>query len=100
MLDASFWVGRRVLLTGYTGFKGSWLSLWLLRLGAEVWGYALPPSGDRALFNDLCMDQVHNQLHHCFGDVRDLEALRNVVHCAQPEVLIHCGSTIGATELL
>ena len=89
MLDASFWAGRRVLLTGYTGFKGSWLSLWLLQLGAEVWGYALPPCGDRSLFNDLRLDQVYNQLHHCFGDVRDLEALRDVVQRAQPEVVIH-----------
>ena len=50
MPDPQFWKGRRVLLTGHTGFKGSWLSLWLLSLGAEVWGYALEPEGPGSLF--------------------------------------------------
>ena len=49
MLDPSFWRGRRVLLTGHTGFKGSWLTLWLLSLGAEVWGYSLAPEPGRGL---------------------------------------------------
>ena len=55
MLDASFWRGRPVLVTGHTGFKGSWLTLWLLSLGAEVWGYALSPEPDRALFTDCLL---------------------------------------------
>ena len=82
-----FWAGRRVLLTGHTGFKGSWLSLWLLSLGAEVWGYALAPEGQHSLFVDLALAQ--GQLHHHLGDLRDLEALRAVVHQAQPQVVFH-----------
>ena len=53
MLNCSFWRSKRVLLTGHTGFKGSWLSLWLTRLGAEVWGYSLPTDGGPLLFNEL-----------------------------------------------
>lgn len=51
--DAAFWCGRRVLLTGHTGFKGSWLALWLLELGAEVTGLALPPEPGPSLFEAL-----------------------------------------------
>ena len=94
ILEASFWRGRRVLVTGHTGFKGSWLTLWLLSLGAEVWGYALSPEPGRALFTDLGLDRFTGprdwgNLHHRLGDVCDLEALRNCVQEAQPEVVIH-----------
>ena len=89
MLNSSFWFGRRVLLTGHTGFKGSWLSLWLLRLGAEVWGYALNPEGDPSLFNDLALSQAWGELHHQLGDLRDLKALQEVVQQSQPEVVFH-----------
>lgn len=89
MLNSSFWRGRRVLLTGHTGFKGSWMSFWLTRLGAEVWGYALEPEGDRSLFNELALSQVSWQLHHHLGDLRDLEALQKVVLQSQPEVVFH-----------
>ena len=94
MLNNSFWRGRRVLLTGHTGFKGSWLSLWLLSLGAEVWGYALPPEQGRALFSDLDLDQNSGHpdwgnFQHQIGDVCDLRALSRFVHEAQPQVVIH-----------
>ncbi|UPH91375.1 CDP-glucose 4,6-dehydratase [Synechococcus sp. NB0720_010] len=87
MPQPEFWAGRRVLLTGHTGFKGSWLSLWLLQLGAEVWGYALQPEPGRSLFSELGLDQ--GQLHHRLGDLRDLEALQQAVQEAQPEVVLH-----------
>jgi CDP-glucose 4,6-dehydratase len=87
ILSSAFWAGRRVLLTGHTGFKGSWLSLWLLRLGAEVLGYALEPEPGRSLFTELGIDQ--GQLHHRLGDLRDLETLKQVVEEAQPEVVLH-----------
>jgi len=87
ILNPSFWAGRRVLLTGHTGFKGSWLGLWLLNLGADVWGYALAPEGGRSLFVDLALAQ--GQFHHHLGDLRDLQALQEVVHQAQPEVVLH-----------
>ena len=86
-LNPSFWAGKRVLLTGHTGFKGSWLSLWLLRLGAEVWGYALEPEGQNSFFVDLGLAQ--GQLHHHLGDVRDLCTLQEVVQQSQPEIVLH-----------
>lgn len=94
MLEANFWRRRRVLVTGHTGFKGSWLTLWLLSLGAEVWGYSLSPEPGRALFTDLGLDQttVHTDwghLHHRLGNVCDLEALRSCVHEARPQVVLH-----------
>jgi CDP-glucose 4,6-dehydratase len=96
MIHPGFWAGRRVLLTGHTGFKGSWLSLWLLRLGAEVWGNSLEPEGHRSLFDELALlqaphlrQQEPGQLHHQLGDLRDLQALQEVVQKAQPEVVLH-----------
>ena len=94
MPDPQFWKGRRVLLTGHTGFKGSWLSLWLLSLGAEVWGYALEPEGPRSLFADLRLQESAEgsweaRLHHRVADLRDREALELCVGEAQPEVVLH-----------
>lgn len=93
-LCSDFWRGRRVLLTGHTGFKGSWLTLWLLSLGAEVWGYALAPEPGRSLFNALGLDQIRGlagqgHLNHSLGDLRDRETLQQVVEEAQPEVVLH-----------
>ena len=85
-LNSSFWAGKRVLLTGHTGFKGSWLSLWLLRCGAEVWGYALEPES-HSLYTELGLDK--GQLYHRLGDLRDKEALQQVVVEAQPARLPH-----------
>lgn len=78
--------GRRVLVTGHTGFKGSWLTLWLAELGADVTGYALPPQGPQAHFDELGLS---DRIRHRLGDVRDLEALRKVVREAEPEVVFH-----------
>ena len=89
MLNSSFWAGRRVLLTGHTGFKGSWLSLWLLQLGAHVWGYALPPEIDGSLFNELQLERKFKCLHHHLGNLSDLQQLQFVVDQAQPEVVVH-----------
>ena len=94
MLDPDFWRGRKVLITGHTGFKGSWLTLWLLSLGAEVWGYALAPEPGRALFTDLGLDQATRSadwgyLRHRISDVCDPQALRRWVEESQPEVVLH-----------
>ena len=94
ILTPEFWAGRRVLLTGQTGFKGSWLTLWLLTMGVEVWGYALAPEPGRSLFGQLELDPFSPQsdwggLHHRLGDLRDLEALQRVIEEAQPEVVLH-----------
>lgn len=87
MLDHSFWAGRRVLLTGHTGFKGSWLSLWLLSLGAELCGYSLAPDCKRSLFVEL--DITKRFTHHHFGDLRDFQELKRFVQLTQPEVVLH-----------
>lgn len=80
------WAGRRVLVTGHTGFKGSWLSLWLHQLGAEVTGFALPPPTDPSLFEAARIDGL---IDHVVGDVRDLAALTDVVARSRPEVIFH-----------
>ena len=89
MLTSSFWATRRVLLTGHTGFKGSWLSLWLLKLGAQVWGYALPPESKSSLFNQLELEDKFSLFHHYLGDLNDIQALQSVVAQAQPDVVLH-----------
>ena len=89
MLDLSFWMDRRVLVTGHTGFKGSWLSLWLLQLGAQVWGYALPPEGNGSLFDNLSLKNNFGKFNHHVGDLCDLEALQKLVQLVQPEVVFH-----------
>lgn len=78
--------GKRVLLTGDTGFKGSWLALWLLEAGAEVFGYALPPEREDAHFNQL---GLRHRLTHQDGDIRDLPQLVAFFEQAQPEFVFH-----------
>ena len=90
MVDPSFWKGRRVLLTGHTGFKGSWLLLWLQQLGAEVWGYALEPEPEPNLFRQLASARPPGQdWHHVIGDLADRSALGELVQRSQPEVVLH-----------
>ncbi|GLS18941.1 CDP-glucose 4,6-dehydratase [Labrys miyagiensis] len=83
---AEFWRGRKVLLTGHTGFKGSWAALWLHRLGAEVTGFALPPEADQPLFETA---GVERSIRSVFGDLRDLAAVKCVVDEARPDVVLH-----------
>jgi CDP-glucose 4,6-dehydratase len=97
ILNRSFWHGRRVLLTGHTGFKGSWLTLWLLELGTEIWGYALPPETDPSLFQTLDWTETRaqgllGQLHNHLADLRDPEALVRSVNEAKPQVVLHLGA--------
>jgi len=83
---STFWQGRRVLVTGHTGFKGGWLSLWLQRLGAEVTGFALEPPTKPSFFEIAGLGRL---VDSHFGDVRDLSRLRAVVGSAQPCVVFH-----------
>jgi len=78
--------GRRVLVTGHTGFKGSWLCEWLLALGAEVTGFALPPPTEPALYNQLGLAA---RLRDLRGDVRDLPAVQNAIRTARPDFIFH-----------
>jgi CDP-glucose 4,6-dehydratase len=78
--------GKKVFLTGHTGFKGSWLSLWLSELGAEVTGYALAPDTSPALFDELNLSSL---VSHVVGDIRDFDAMREAMDSAKPDVVIH-----------
>jgi CDP-glucose 4,6-dehydratase len=85
-IDPAFWHGRRVLVTGHTGFKGSWLTIWLKQLGCQVTGLSLKPSTDPALFElanifELCESHI--------VDIRDALKLNAVVRQTQPEVVFH-----------
>jgi CDP-glucose 4,6-dehydratase len=80
------WAGRRVLVTGHTGFKGSWLSLWLSAMGAEVTGLALPAPTSPSLFDAA---RLARRMHHVEGDIRDLDTVRDAVAQARPEVIFH-----------
>lgn len=85
-LDLRFWRGKRVVVTGHTGFKGSWLSLWLLDLGARVTGIALNPDTEPALFEQL---GLAGELEHRILDIRDADALRDAISSVKPDVVFH-----------
>ena len=82
----SFWEGKKVLLTGHTGFKGSWLSELLLYRGSKVYGLALQPDTTPALFTQLALDQ---RIDHFVCDVRDADKVARRIHSVRPDILIH-----------
>ena len=86
MIDRKFWQGKRVFLTGHTGFKGSWLSLWLSSLGAEVKGYALSPPTSPSLFDEA---KVGSIVDSQIGDIRDQDTLHKSMTAFNPDILIH-----------
>jgi CDP-glucose 4,6-dehydratase len=85
-VNPSFWQDKSVLITGHTGFKGSWLSLWLQGLGANVVGYALSPPTNPNLFDAAA---VAEHMTSIIGDVRDVDHIQSVVQQHQPEIVIH-----------
>jgi CDP-glucose 4,6-dehydratase len=87
-MNPTFWQGKNILITGHTGFKGSWLALWLSSLGAKVTGFALAPDSNPSLFNlanigDGCL------IDHIEGDVRCLDSLKSAFQSSQPEIVFH-----------
>jgi CDP-glucose 4,6-dehydratase len=85
-IDPDFWLGRRVLVTGHTGFKGAWLSLWLQSLGAEITGLARGVPTQPSLYR---LAGVGAHMHELEGDVRDAAAVREAVRESRPEVVLH-----------
>ena len=86
MINRSFWKGRKVFVTGHTGFKGGWLSLWLDALGADVTGYALDPPTQPNLFEQA---QLQKTVRTIRADVRDFPRLKSAIAESQPDVVIH-----------
>lgn len=85
-LDTKFWRGRKVLLTGHTGFKGAWLAFLLKNLGAELTGLSLAPNTTPSLFTALKLDEG---MHSHIGDIRDAALVKEIVQTCQPEVVLH-----------
>ena len=82
----NFWQNKKVLITGHTGFKGSWLALWLNNLGAEVCGYSLEADSSPNLFENL---ELEKSINSVIGDIRDLEHFERVIKDFQPDVVFH-----------
>ena len=87
MVNNSFWRNRKVLVTGHTGFKGSWLITWLLSLEAEVWGYSLE-ADEESLFNSIRND-LGGKLIHYEEDILNLNKLNKFIESCQPDVIFH-----------
>lgn len=82
----AFWQGRRVFITGHTGFKGAWLALWLYKLGASIVGYALPAPTKPSLFE---LAGIAETIYSVEGDIRDFERLKVTIRDAAPEIVLH-----------
>jgi CDP-glucose 4,6-dehydratase len=85
-VNPAFWSGKRVLVTGHTGFKGAWLSLWLARMGAQVSGLALAPVGQPNLYE---LARVGDEIRSTIADINDRQALRTLLSEQQPEIVLH-----------
>lgn len=86
LVDPAFWQGKQVFVTGHTGFKGSWLSLWLQQLGATVTGYALAPDSNPSLFE---IAKVAHGMTSIIGDIRNLKRLQQALSTSQPQIVLH-----------
>jgi CDP-glucose 4,6-dehydratase len=86
MVNKEFWKNKKVFVTGHTGFKGTWLCLWLSSLGAKVTGYSLKPPTSPSLF-ELC--QLEKRVPTIYADIRDMESLKEAILSAKPDIVIH-----------
>ena len=86
LINKKFWQGKKILITGHTGFKGSWLSIWLKMMGADLYGYALTPPTKPSLFEEA---KIANGMTSVVGDIRDYNKLQNFVLKCKPQIVIH-----------
>ncbi|MEH7548330.1 MULTISPECIES: CDP-glucose 4,6-dehydratase [Bacillaceae] len=85
-VNKSFWCNKKVLITGHTGFKGSWLCLWLHQLGAKVTGFALKPPTEPNLFH---LSSLENLVHSVYGDIRNFDLLYETIVQTDPDIIFH-----------
>lgn len=86
MIHADFWRNKKVFLTGHTGFKGSWLSIWLHSLGADITGYSLDPPSQPSLYEIADIQSIVKSIH---GDIRDIDFLKSSMKKVNPDIVIH-----------
>ncbi len=86
LVDSAYWANKRVLVTGHTGFKGSWLCHWLTRMGAQVTGYALEPVSNPSMYNLIGLD---DHIKSTIGDIADLKSLQQLITRTAPDVIFH-----------
>ena len=86
VMNTNFWTGKKVLLTGHTGFKGGWLSVWLKLLGAEVTGIAMNPPTQKNIFD---VANISKSIHSIIGDIRDINNVVKAIELCRPEIVFH-----------
>jgi CDP-glucose 4,6-dehydratase len=96
MIVNNFWEGKKVLVTGHTGFKGGWLSIWLKILGAKVSGYSLNPSGNNNLFTSTKISKIFN--YDFRGDINNITRLRNCIKISKPQIIFHLAAQPSVAE--
>jgi CDP-glucose 4,6-dehydratase len=87
VINPQFWKHRKVFITGHTGFKGGWMSIWLSHLGAEVTGFSLPPTGSSSFFKNVSVENSITK--SIYADIRNLELLKKSIQDSQPSIVIH-----------
>lgn len=85
-VNSNFWKDKRVFITGHTGFKGSWLGLWLGSMGADIYGFALNPPTSPALFDEAKVGAI---MHSTIGDIRDYDAVLAAMRACKPDIVLH-----------
>ena len=93
--NANFWKNKRVAITGHTGFKGSWLSLWLLKMGAKVSGISLEPEYSKNHFNSL---EIKGEINHIICDIRDRDNLKQHLNNINPEIIFHLAAQVAMSK--
>ncbi|MFL0376242.1 CDP-glucose 4,6-dehydratase [Paenibacillus amylolyticus] len=87
LIDPSFWQRKRIFITGHTGFKGSWLALWLQHLGADVYGYSNPPLTSEPNLYEIA--QVSKSMNSMYGDILDFGKMQSFIRRIQPDIIFH-----------